>query len=501
MSGLAALVYPDEVPDGQGLDWDAMVEGLAKTAPAWPVGTRGAYHGSTYGHLVGELIRRITGQMPDAYFRSEIADPVGIDYWYSVPATERHRVSEVLPNPASLVAEVARDAREKIARAWGRILPSPDIVGLTNDPRFAHEVMPSAWGKGNARAIGKLYAALSVGGTLDGYTVISPETLKEATTLQWEGVDPVTDRDHRYAMGLFLNTSEVRLGVGDVHVYVSIDGEANEQALLFLHGLTDSTAYYRCITSRLAGRYRVASPDFRGHGRSDRAERYTTPDFLNDAVAACEQVAGAGCVVIAHSFGGLIGAALAQQRPDLVRAVFLEDPLWVDPAVRTDLLGDDGVMIRDLFAGAEEYLAMIAQWQRDGLSAKEAASMLEPMPSPLGVPYSEAYFPEAIGALAGGKLRFDLQILDDFAAARSRRDAESVFDPGHPIDVPGLVLAGDPSVPGVRTRPVDIERLQATSPKINHQTIEGAGHFMHDERNARDSYTEALTAFLTSLDN
>lgn len=206
MGGMGALVYPDEVPDGMGFDWDAMVGGLARTAPAWPVGTQGAYHGSTYGHLVGELIRRITGQKPDEYFRNEIADPLGLDYWFSVPPAERHRISEVLPNPESLAAQVEEGALKKVIRAWGRILPSLDIIGLTNDPQYAHEVMPSAWGKGNARAIGKLYAALSLGGTLDGYTVLSNETLNKATTLQWEGIDPVTDRDHRYAMGLFLNT-------------------------------------------------------------------------------------------------------------------------------------------------------------------------------------------------------------------------------------------------------------------------------------------------------
>lgn len=290
------------------------------------------------------------------------------------------------------------------------------------------------------------------------------------------------------------------LRVGDLRLSVSVDGEANEQALVFLHGLTDSAAYYRWIVSRLADRHRVLSLDFRGHGRSDRAERYVTPDFLDDAVAACQRVASAGCVVIAHSFGGLIGAALAQQRPDLVRAVFLEDPLLIDPAVRSDLLGDDGVVVRDVFAGAEEYLAMIARWQRDGLSIEQAASVFGSMTSPLGVPYSEAYFPDSIRAIVEGKLQFDLRILDDFAAARSSRDAEPVFDPDRPIDVPGLLLAGDPSVPGVRTRPIDVERLRATSPKIEHQTVPGAGHFIHDQRNSRDPYTAALTAFLSSLE-
>lgn len=292
----------------------------------------------------------------------------------------------------------------------------------------------------------------------------------------------------------------VDLQVGDVNLYASVEGKANEQPLLFLHGLTDSTAYYRWIVERLSDRYRVAALDFRGHGRSDRAELYVTPDFVNDAIAACEQFTGAGCVVIAHSFGGGIGAALAQQRPDLIRGVFLEDPLLVDAGVRTDLLDDDGVMVNDLFEGAKEYFAMIGQWQKDGDSVEQAASAFESMPNPLGVPNSEAYFEESIRTLVEGKLRFDLRILDDFAAARSSRDAEPVFNPDRPIEVPGLLLAGDPSVPGVRTRPIDIERLRAASPKVKHETVQGAGHFIHLERNSRDSYMEALTAFLSEFD-
>lgn len=204
MGGLAALVYPDGVPDGKAFDWDAMIDGLAETAPAWPVGAQGAYHASTYGHLVGELVRRTSGQMPDDYFRKEIAEPFGIDYWFSVPAAERHRVSEVLPNPGSVAAK----ATDTLVRSWLRILPQPDILGLMNGSEHGHEVMPSAFGRGNARAIGKVYAALSMGGTLDGVTIMSPETLKKATTLQWEGKCGLTDRELRGAIGFFLNAPD-----------------------------------------------------------------------------------------------------------------------------------------------------------------------------------------------------------------------------------------------------------------------------------------------------
>ncbi len=186
-----------------------MIDGLARTPPAWPVGTQGAYHGSTYGHLVGELVRRISGRMPGDYFREEIGKPLGIDFWFTLAPDERRRVSEVMNNPNSLAGQLAEGMKEKITRAWGRILPFPDVVGVSNDPRYGYEIMPSAFGRGNARAMGKLYAALALGGTLDGYTILSSETLRKATTVQWEGVDPVTDRAQRYALGFFINTPEV----------------------------------------------------------------------------------------------------------------------------------------------------------------------------------------------------------------------------------------------------------------------------------------------------
>ena len=296
--------------------------------------------------------------------------------------------------------------------------------------------------------------------------------------------------------------TETRLQVGDIYLNVSIDGDDNKPTLLFLHGLTDSSSTWRWIVPQLSDRYRVVLFDFRGHGRSDRAAPYVTPDFLNDAVAVCEQIAGAGCAVIALSFGGLIATALAQQHPGLVRAVFLEDPLLVDPAVRTDLLDDeDGALISELFGGVEEFFAQVAKWQQEGLSAQEAASKLGSMPTPHGASFSEAWFRDAIVSFAEGKLQFDLQVFDDFAAARQTREAEPVFDPERPIEVPGLLLAGDTSVPGVLTRPIDLERLRAMSPEIDHQIVEGGGHGMHAERGSRGVFMEAITRFLAGLDS
>jgi CubicO group peptidase (beta-lactamase class C family) len=199
LGGLGALVFPDQVPDGKVFDWEAVVEGLARQEPAWPIGSSGAYHASTYGHLVGELVRRVSGKTPDVYFRKEIAEPMGIDYWFAVPSGQETRVSDILPSPLGI------EKTETFTRTWLRILPYPDLIGVVNDPRYSSEIMPSGFGRGNARAIAKLYAALSLGGTANGFTLLSPEALQEATTLQWQGECGLTGRRLRSAMGFLLN--------------------------------------------------------------------------------------------------------------------------------------------------------------------------------------------------------------------------------------------------------------------------------------------------------
>jgi CubicO group peptidase (beta-lactamase class C family) len=200
VGGFAALVYPDAVPAGAAFDWKAMTEGLAAQAPAWEPGTRGAYHSSTYGHLVGEVIHRVTGRLPGVFFRDEIGGPLGIDYWFSLPPGEHDRVSDIIPNPAR--PEFA--AGTPMARAW-RVFPGSTLFGPDEPLNLTNE-MPSAFGRGNARAVARLYAALSMGGTLDGVTIMSKAAVDRMRSLQWEGECGLTGRSFRYAMGVHLST-------------------------------------------------------------------------------------------------------------------------------------------------------------------------------------------------------------------------------------------------------------------------------------------------------
>jgi CubicO group peptidase (beta-lactamase class C family) len=80
-------------------DWDTMVGALAAQAPWWEPGTRHGYHTFTFGWLVGEVVRRITGKSLGGYWREEVAGPLGIDCHIGLDARHDARVAEFLPIP------------------------------------------------------------------------------------------------------------------------------------------------------------------------------------------------------------------------------------------------------------------------------------------------------------------------------------------------------------------------------------------------------------------
>ena len=94
-AGLPALRAPLK-PDCL-LDWDYMASHLAAETPFWEPGTRSGYHAITFGYLVGEVVRRASGQSLGAFFQEEIAKPLGIDFWIGLPVSEDPRVAPITP--------------------------------------------------------------------------------------------------------------------------------------------------------------------------------------------------------------------------------------------------------------------------------------------------------------------------------------------------------------------------------------------------------------------
>ena len=72
-AGLPAV--RDPLPPGCFYDWQLMVDALAREEPFWKPGTRNGYHALTFGFLVGEVVRRVSGRTLGEYFRAEVAGP------------------------------------------------------------------------------------------------------------------------------------------------------------------------------------------------------------------------------------------------------------------------------------------------------------------------------------------------------------------------------------------------------------------------------------------
>ena len=99
-SGLSGWKEPITVEDLY--DWEKATALLAAQAPFWEPGPAPGYHGMTQGYLVGEVVRRITGASLGTVVRTEIAEPLGADFHIGLPASEDHRVAELIPPPAAM---------------------------------------------------------------------------------------------------------------------------------------------------------------------------------------------------------------------------------------------------------------------------------------------------------------------------------------------------------------------------------------------------------------
>jgi CubicO group peptidase (beta-lactamase class C family) len=197
----------------EALAWDPPVEALAAQRPLWEPGTRHGYHALTYGWLVGEVIRRITGQSVGEFLAKEISTPLGLDLWVGLPAGEEARVCRLIPvDDMRLDPETLRQLPpERIEMLKSMASPTSLAARALNvtDPPFNFNTravhageLPAANGIATARSLAKLYAATV--GEVDGVRLLEPATVAEATREQSDGQDEVLVVDTRFGSGFFL---------------------------------------------------------------------------------------------------------------------------------------------------------------------------------------------------------------------------------------------------------------------------------------------------------
>ncbi len=203
------------------LDWEYMVEALSDAIPVHEPGQAHGYHGLTYGWLVGELIRRVTGKPFTEVVQTELAAPLGLDGLHiGLPPDQMHRRARLF-QPLMERGRGAEDTSERLERyARGvnrllRFMRMPiDLEQLTsallprgmdevdfNSPEFASAAIPSANGMFTARSLARLYAVLANDGELDGVRLLRRETIWRATEVQNTGVGRVIPFPMHWRLG------------------------------------------------------------------------------------------------------------------------------------------------------------------------------------------------------------------------------------------------------------------------------------------------------------
>jgi CubicO group peptidase (beta-lactamase class C family) len=196
--------------------WDTMCAALAEQEPWWEPGKNFGYHAITYAWLVGEVIRRVSGKTPGTYFREEIVEPLGLDAHIGLDAIHDRRTADIIgapppqPGESNPMMEMLRDPNSMSAKAITN--PPIDIVGDANTRAWRAMELPSANGHATARSLARVYGALARGGEVDGYQVLTPESIVRCYTEQSSGTDLVMHVLGRVGLGFMLNSAQIPMG-------------------------------------------------------------------------------------------------------------------------------------------------------------------------------------------------------------------------------------------------------------------------------------------------
>jgi CubicO group peptidase (beta-lactamase class C family) len=192
--GLPALPADTTIEDL--IDWTTLTTYLASAEPWWEPGTKMTYHAQTFGFLVGEIVRRATGQPISQVLRELITEPLGIadELYFGVPLEQQHRVAKLV-EPDGIEEMTAMMAAMFAKVAPAAVMPSA-TYGNRSDVLAAE--IPSG-GTLSARGIATLYAALI--GEVNGVRLVRPERIAEITGPALTANDELMGNEAIWALG------------------------------------------------------------------------------------------------------------------------------------------------------------------------------------------------------------------------------------------------------------------------------------------------------------
>jgi pimeloyl-ACP methyl ester carboxylesterase len=256
-------------------------------------------------------------------------------------------------------------------------------------------------------------------------------------------------------------------------------GHVHAQPVVFLHGLSGSRATYAEVVDHLVsgpvatGAVQIYMVDMRGHGQSSWGtyDTYDTAHYAADIVAFIEQVIGKPIALVGHSLGGLVAAATATTRPDLVQALLLEDPPFFE--------GDEAVRNASPVAAVfPKMVAAVRALQASGATAADYESFVRDTTPP-----------------EDWSVRCEMLRQWDPTTMQAAIDGVvwRTFNPVATFTCPVTILQADPAF-----KPEDGPHVMAANPHADIVLVEGAAHGIHDQPTL-PAYLRELDRFLGSL--
>jgi CubicO group peptidase (beta-lactamase class C family) len=203
-SGVSGLDQPAVAEDLY--DWPAATSRMAAQAPWWEPGTAPGYHALNYGHVVGELVRRISGKPLKQFVAEEIAGPLGADFQIGAAEGDWGRVADVVPPPPlPFDLEALGLDSPAVKTLTGPFVPAE--VANTTGWRLAD--IGAANGYGNARSVARVMSAVARGGEVGGVRLLSQDTIDLIFREQQNGIDLVLGLPLRLGIGYGLPRRDI----------------------------------------------------------------------------------------------------------------------------------------------------------------------------------------------------------------------------------------------------------------------------------------------------
>ena len=202
-SGVSGWEAPFEVADMY--DWTSSTERLAAQAPWWKPGTASGYHANNQGHLVGEIVRRVTGLPLKRFVAEQIAGPIGADFQIGAAPSDWPRIAPVVPPPPLPIDLASLPPESPMYKTFTG--PVADAANA-NTAGWREADMGALNGHANARSVVRIIKALSLGGTVEGTRLLSPETIDLIFDEQSHGTDLVLGVPLRFGIGYALPETE-----------------------------------------------------------------------------------------------------------------------------------------------------------------------------------------------------------------------------------------------------------------------------------------------------